>query len=105
MPTILSIVLNHKYFAFMNFQISAFQSEITTVKNAKTQFSVEYHMKYNLCSVICIWSEHQDNIMRTFGKGESARDSILSTLGSVQYFRGYHECIGGFHYFVVFKIN
>ena len=41
----------------------------------------------NLWSVNCTWSEHQGDIMSTFGEGGgSARDNILSTLGSVQYF-------------------
>ena len=44
--------------------------------------------------------------MSTFGRGGGgARDNILSTLGSVQCLRGYHECIGGFHYLVIFNIN
>ena len=37
--------------------------------------------------------------------GGDARDNILSTLGSVQYFTEYHEYIGGFHYLVIFKMN
>ena len=36
------------------------------------------------------------------GGGGGARDNILSTLGSVQYFTEYH---GGFHYLVVFNMN
>ena len=46
--------------------------------------------------------------MSTFGEwggGGGARDNILSTLRSVQYFTGYHEYIGGFHYLVVFNMN
>ena len=41
--------------------------------------------------------------MSTFGGGGGdARDNILSTLESVQYFTGYH---GGFHCLVVFNMN
>ena len=31
------------------------------------------------------------------GEGGDARDNILSTFGSVHYFRGYHKYTGGFH--------
>ena len=58
----------------------------------------------NLRSVNFTWSEHQGDIMSTFGEG-AVRDNTLSTLGSVQYFRGYHEYIGGFHHFGVFNMN
>ena len=42
--------------------------------------------------------------MSTFGEG-GVRDNILSTLGNVQHFRGYHDYNGGFHYLGVFNMN
>ena len=44
-PATLSVVLNHQYFQ-LPFEFSDFssQSELTTEKNAKTQFSVVYEI-------------------------------------------------------------
>ena len=45
--------------------------------------------------------EYHESIL---GRGD-ARDNILSTLGSVQYFRGYHEYNGVFHYLRGFNMK
>ena len=80
-----------------------------SLKNLVSQFLIKWFLicktllysfitLNNLCSVNCTWSERKGISWVHFG-GVGARDNILSTLGSVQYFRGYHHgYIGGFHY-------
>ena len=61
-----------------------------------------------MCSVNWAWSKHEGDIMSTLGGGGGGgytRYNIFSRSGSVQYFEGYYEYIGGFQYLGVFNIN